>query len=303
MEDTSPSSAEPSSSSTPYPTPDDDPVVPEESLAFLSDWTGHHDLEALRSHVLDFWRKNKAKYHTYCCIQQLHFLSPRLPSHPHYPDFLRVMTASSSANNTAGTPLPRRQMIELGCCFGTDLRYLISQGIAPDCIVATDLHRGYYDLGKELYGFPSPTAIANEKKLDLVRTAFGDMAAIDDQDQDAFDVSALGFQSYFDYASCFAIFHVLSADQTTRFLERVWRILKPGGILFGWCVGAMEPCHWARTPNGDAPRFLHNAESLKAVMLEVGFSAVETEFIRRDAAPRTEWGVDNMGRVVFTATK
>eukprot|EP01097_Dermamoeba_algensis_P007014 TRINITY_DN4390_c0_g1_i1.p1 TRINITY_DN4390_c0_g1~~TRINITY_DN4390_c0_g1_i1.p1 ORF type:complete len:281 (-),score=54.69 TRINITY_DN4390_c0_g1_i1:347-1189(-) len=278
--------------STPYPTPDHEPTVTDESLAFLSNWTNVKDLNILRSHVLKFWTNNKAKYHTYRCIQELMFLQPRICLHPFYEQFIQKIKSPSSTS----------RVIELGCCFGTDARFLLSQGVPADRLVVTDLHSGYFDLGKELFTLPSSSnEQSQENKLAQVQATFGDMAASHDEVEGAINVHKLGFESHFDYASCFAIFHVLSAEQTLNFIKRVLRMLKPGGVPFGWSVGSLQPGEWAKTPKGDAPRYLHNADSLKALLLETGFSSAHVDSIAHRNSPiQME---ENKCRLVFTATK
>ena len=49
-------------------------------------------------------------------------------------------------------------------------------------------------------------------------------------------------------------------------------------------MGAEEPSEWSKVPNGDAPRFLHNADSLAALMREAGYKDVDVRAVPREDA-------------------
>eukprot|EP00271_Cylindrocystis_brebissonii_P022498 TRINITY_DN8685_c0_g1_i1.p1 TRINITY_DN8685_c0_g1~~TRINITY_DN8685_c0_g1_i1.p1 ORF type:complete len:343 (-),score=51.37 TRINITY_DN8685_c0_g1_i1:307-1335(-) len=274
-------------------------------------------LPSLRQHVLQFWRHNKAKFHTYKCIQRAGFLVPRFPSHPFCDEFLFAMKESPG----------KAKVLETGCCYGTDVRFLLSKGIAPASIFATDLHSGYYDLGKELFltANPSPANQHNEEQLARVQTKFGDLTAANDvavtadaaladlaaADGDVastFRVKEWGFESCFNFVSAFAVLHVFSADQTIHYLRRILQMLKAGGVLFGWCVGCNMPIDWGLTPQGDKTRFLHSKLSLHDTMKGIGFQEVDIEFVEHFGGKaalegKAGDGKSDKGYLIFTAKK
>ena len=98
-------------------------LVSDKELEFLSKWTSKSNIESLRAHVLSLWRICKEKYHTYVCIERFAFLNPRMPNHFAYPTLLAKMKPSDPSNSP--------KLIDVGCCFGQDVR----QGISTKLIV------------------------------------------------------------------------------------------------------------------------------------------------------------------------
>lgn len=286
---------------------DGEPLVPDEALQLLASWTGTSDLPFLRSHVLSFWRSSRAKHHTYKCIQELGFLHPRFPTHPSYTEFIQVMLSD-----------PSRRVLEVGCCFGTDVRFLLLQGVQPSQVVATDLHSGYYELGKEFFSVSKTettgtarSGFSKEQAVSEVRTVFGDIAATHDTDPQAVNLADFILREGFDFVSCFAVLHVLSKDQVKQCLGRLYKVLKPGGTLFGWCVGRTEPGLWMPTPDGKAQRYLHSPSSLMQELEAAGFSSIICSELQLEEAwvqaaigqHRVQAEMERVMRISFTCKK
>ena len=70
------------------------------------------------------------------------------------------------------------------------------------------------------------------------------------------------------------------------------------------CVGAEQPSEWAHTPaDREVPRFLHSADSLAALMREVGFKNVDVKAVpREDASPEGDFGPTKV-YLMFTGFK
>lgn len=237
-------------------------ALTEDELWFLQEWTNHEvESAVLKRFVVDFWKKHKDNYHMYGCIQDLQFLQPRL-----------ALSEESGKLIDDLVTHPEKRWLELGCCFGTDLRYLISKGVAPASLAASDIHDGYFKLGKELFSVPSSvSAKKNEEKVEQVESVFGDMAS-EDTKEGGLDLSGLGWEGRFDYVSCFAILHVLSESQIRVFLKHVFQTLKPGAMAIGVTVASDTPRTWRKTPDGKDVRFLHSQASLTELVQELGYT-------------------------------
>ncbi|KAI8612579.1 hypothetical protein BC830DRAFT_549929 [Chytriomyces sp. MP71] len=204
--------------------------------------------------------------HIFKCIQERVFAEPRVHNHPSYPD---IHVKLNNSNFT---------VLELGCCYGTDARKMLSDGLDESRLTVSDVNAAYFELGNSVL-FRSP--------LNGVKRVFGDLAVpVSESDV----VATNGMVAAYDAVSCQAILHVLSKAQLNAFLGQMFRCLKQGGILFGTCVGSFEggAREWGVVPSkglhlaGDAQlasagtsRFLLDSVSLEALLKEVGFSRVD----------------------------
>ncbi|MEW5313535.1 MAG: hypothetical protein WDW38_005095 [Sanguina aurantia] len=260
-----------------------DMLLPDKQLKFLSAYTGITDLESLRQHVLLVWQEVKKNQHVYCCIQAMSFLAPKVQDHPQYKAVLAASALhkqqqqqSGGGSNTTTTPL---QILDLGCCFGQDTRQLLMDGIPAGGIIASDIHDGYWQAGRQLFKDDTNPA----SRLAGVRTLFTDMAA-DPGAEGCVDLSAEGLEGSVSFVYALAVLHVLSRQQCVQMLQRVHDMLLPGvGTFFGWTVGAEVEAEWAKTPTGEAPRYLHSKASLAKLFEELGYdevSVTEADFTR-----------------------
>jgi len=140
-------------------------LIPDEDLEFISKWTSESNLETLRFHLLKLWRICKEKYHTYVCIERFLFLKPRLQKHFAYKSLLEKLKSQDSQI--------RKKVIDVGCCFGQDIRHLILDGIETKDIYAVDIHDGYWNVGREFY---MDNLSHLSTRLDGITTLFEDFA-------------------------------------------------------------------------------------------------------------------------------
>ncbi|KAK9837326.1 hypothetical protein WJX81_006410 [Elliptochloris bilobata] len=234
--------------------------ITNEELQFLSDYTGEHDLVALRKHVLHVWHAVKAKCWTFGCIQVFRFLQPKIVDHPFFPS---VVEAGRSAD-------ANQLFMDVGCCFGQELRKLILDGYPEACVVASDLTPDYWNFGLELF---------KDKGRLRVRTAFGsltDLAFVSKRP----DAAAAALVGAVTYLWAGAVLHVLSKGDAERFVASAHILLAPGGVFFGSTGGSEEAGEWWLTPDGQRKRYLHSPGTLTALLESAGFSDVEVQSYR-----------------------
>lgn len=111
--------------------------------------------------------------HVYKCITRTQFLNPRVPSIPLFQAQFRKDSRNSQDpsqqqqdGDEAKKELHDCRVLEIGSCFGTEVRGLIRLGVPASHVVATDVVDGYWRLGTQLYG-DAPSG---------VETHFTDMA-------------------------------------------------------------------------------------------------------------------------------
>ncbi|KAJ3034233.1 hypothetical protein HDV00_005253 [Rhizophlyctis rosea] len=234
------------------------PEIPDDALANLSRYTGEKDLNVLRQHVVDLVQDVKRTQHVYGCISNILFLDPRVQVHPYYETFIAAQT-------------PTTRTLEVGVCFGTDLRRYVQDGVNPASVTVADLHDGYWQLGGRLYGDEGKNG-----KIQGVKTVFGDFAAVDGAPR-AVDLRKEGLEEQFDFIVNILVLHVFSKPEGRRFLTRLFNSLKSGGTLFGQCGGSTHEGPWdSQNIGGTEVRWRHSAASLKQLLEEIGFVDVQT---------------------------
>lgn len=241
--------------------PDPLTLLPDPDLDFLSKWTSCADLPLLRSHVLSLWQICKSHYHSYRCIEHLMFLRPRLSRHFGYETLLKKLKEAGAT------------VMDMGTCFGQEVRNLILEGVDQKSITVSDIHDGYWNAGREF--FMDNLAHASTR-LDGITTVFDDFAQAFPLPEGSTNKLVDAFQLHFNAVICQMVFHVLSKEQTENLTKRLSRMLKSGGLLIGSCVGSdQEAGSWGFTPKGDGVRFLQNEKSIFELLESNGFENIE----------------------------
>ncbi|KAI0322177.1 hypothetical protein OF83DRAFT_1167837 [Amylostereum chailletii] len=107
--------------------------------AFFKQQTGIQDDAELKAHIVNIQAKAFA-IHPYPCIRQLAWTQLKISRLFPYNDLLKLGAERDGAI-----------FLEMGCCFGNDLRKAIADGYPQQNVVATDLHQAFWDLGHELF--------------------------------------------------------------------------------------------------------------------------------------------------------
>lgn len=192
----------------------------------------------------------KSEHHVYACIQRALFTKPRIAKHPQY------------ASVIANVHKLQYKVLELGCCFGTDARKLISDGLLPGQLWVSDLHDAYWNIGRSTLFKDEPP----------VHKLFVDFSCASDSIP----------SSHFSAVSCQMVLHVLSRGQCEGLLANIVLSLKPGGLLFGSCIGTIQQAHdWLATPTKGLPgrkeerRHRHSKASLAELLARLGYTQIE----------------------------
>ncbi|KAL8719434.1 MAG: hypothetical protein Q9225_003557 [Loekoesia sp. 1 TL-2023] len=211
----------------------------------------------LEQHVIAI-REKAWDVYPYPCIGQFLFLNLTINLSPYYPTLLSRLRDDNQT------------LLDLGCCFGQDVRKLVSDGAPSQNIYGADLYGEFMELGYELFRDRKtlkstffPTDILNERDL-LLKGLDGEM-----------DVVYLGlFLHHFDFETC------------VKVCVRISKLLKPQpgslvmGVQVGSLVGDTKPIP---IPSGGI-LWRHDVESFQRVWEEVG------------AITGTKWKVE--GRLV-----
>lgn len=177
-------------------------------LQFLSQWTGNYNIGDVRDHVSRTWISVVADFHAYQCIEKFKFLTPRITTHFRFESLAQFLRLCENEFKLA----------DIGCCFGQETRFLISQGFSSSNFFALDVHDGYWKAGLRFF---QDCPISAQGKLHGVKTCFGDFAGEEIPSND----ETGDMTSLFDCVVCLSVLHVLTRAQSEQMLKNTFKML------------------------------------------------------------------------------
>ncbi|KAI5201649.1 hypothetical protein E4T39_05161 [Aureobasidium subglaciale] len=194
------------------------------------------------SHVLNI-RDKAWEVFPYPCIGQFRFLDMPLGGFHAYPEIVRRLKSGSE------------RYLDLGCCFGQDIRRLVTDGVPDEALIGSDLHQGFLDLGYSLF-----------KDEGRLKSEF--IAA------DVFESeSALTpLEGKIDIIHASSFFHLFGYEGQKKIARRVVQLLKPqkDSLLVGRQVGNINAHEEESSASGSGNMFLQNVDSWKQMWSEIG---------------------------------
>jgi len=203
----------------------------------------------LESHVYAI-RDKAWQIWPYPCIGQFRFLDLGISLNPYY---ALVLARLKTGNEN---------FLDLGCCFGQELRKLAADGAPPERLYGTDLRPEFFDLGYKLFRDKDTL-----KSRFIAADIFDPKSELHELDGKIDVIYAGSFLHLFDYKgqfdACKAIVNLLRD--------------KKDSMLLGRQVGNLTPGERVHRTNGGQSMYRHNAESFKKMWDEVG-KATGTKF-------------------------
>ncbi|KAK6008067.1 hypothetical protein QM012_004881 [Aureobasidium pullulans] len=193
-------------------------------------------------HVLRI-REKAWEVFPYPCIGGFRFLDMPLAGFDTYPEIVKRL---KSGNET---------YLDLGCCFGQDIRRLVADGVPDEVLIGSDLHQGFLDLGYDLF-----------KDKGRLRSKF--IAA------DVFESESklTPLEGSIDILHTSSFFHLFGYEGQKKIARRVVQLLKPkkDSLLVGRQVGNIRAHEEESSASGSGNMFLQNVESWKQMWKEIG---------------------------------
>ncbi|KAH8592180.1 hypothetical protein B0O99DRAFT_689957 [Bisporella sp. PMI_857] len=222
--------------------------------------------EDVISHVLAVYQKAINHADVYPCVTNYRFLRPLITEHPLYHEtILPRLLATTITDPNAKTKPPPQTILDMGCCFGQDLRALAYAGVPGASLYGVDLHPEYLSLGYALYRdshiIPSANMIAGD-----IFDAAG-----------PFDV----LKGKMDMIHIISFLHLFSYEDQVKACTRMVQFLRPltetdteldGPLIFGRQTGSIDPGTRIRELS-DGKRtelFIHSAATFERLWKEVG---------------------------------
>ncbi|KAI9059638.1 hypothetical protein FKP32DRAFT_1596194 [Trametes sanguinea] len=236
--------------------------IDEEASEFMKTTTGIQDPEEIKEHILAVQAEAYAIY-PYPCIRRFAFLSLKLARLPAYKQLL-----------TLGRERKGAIFLDIGCCFGNDIRKAVLDGYPVENVVASDLHSEYWALGHKLFKttqetFPVPFIPGDAfdpAHLEPVSPFYSPPDTPRPQLETLTSLNPL--RGYVSAIHASAFFHLFDEDQQFKLAQALAGLLspEPGSMLLGAHGGRQDKGY--RTETGARPRahgggsmFCHSPES------------------------------------------
>ncbi|ORX92606.1 S-adenosyl-L-methionine-dependent methyltransferase [Basidiobolus meristosporus CBS 931.73] len=227
-------------------------VLSEENYQLFSEYLGWSDREAIFQHVSQVRDKALNVFQFYIVSE---FKLLRMKTHPFYPSLLALSKKREDL-----------KLLDLGCCFGADLRKLSLDGFPAGNLTGLDISTDFLELGYELF-----------KDKDTSPTKFISADILSDD----WPTKVAGLE--FDIIYLGSFLHLFSQSQQEKILERVSHLLKPNGILFGRNLGSGEKepiCYMSERLKGE--RFFYTPQLLTETLKSLGFGDIDVVTIPKE---------------------
>lgn len=227
-------------------------------LEFFKAQTGIQDEEELKKHVVHV-QQEAWKVHQYGCIRGFVFTRFKISRLPAYKQLLKLGKEREGAI-----------FLDVGCCFGNEIRKAVSDGFPGENTIGTDLHGDFFELGNKLFksDFPGHFIPGDALDSDFLKivppfysapvTPRPDLRSLKTLTPLLGHVSAINASSFF---------HLFDEPQQLEVGRALAGLLspEPGSLIFGEHAG--RPVKGYRTdglPRDDGSyEFCHSPETWK----------------------------------------
>ena len=187
-------------------------------------------------------RERAWKIYPYPCIGRFRFLEFALSRSTRYRDILDRLKSG-------------QKLLDLGCCFGQDIRKLVQDGAPAGNLLGADLRKDFMELGYDLF---------------LDRSTLSTTFFV----ADVFDMSTLnGVAGRIDIVHIGSFLHLFSWEKQREAAAHISKLLRRsvGSLIVGNQTGSMQPGEYPLKVDSDETMYRHNASSFEKLWNEVGF--------------------------------
>ncbi|KAE9372774.1 hypothetical protein N431DRAFT_467011 [Stipitochalara longipes BDJ] len=201
----------------------------------------HLPPDKIQTHVLKK-REEAWKIFPFPCIGQMRFLDFSLAKMPSYDNILERLCDSTA---------PAR-LLDVGCCFGQDLRRLVADGAPSEHLVGLELESQFLDLGFDLF-------VDHE----LFK---GQMIAGNLFDESP-NAPLASLRGSIDIAHAASFFHLFNWDDQVNAGVHLVRLMRntPGALVLGRQLGSSTGEERPSPTNPNSKMYYHSPDSFKAL--------------------------------------
>ena len=199
--------------------------------------------------VVPLQRERAWKIHPYPCVGRFRFLDLSISLHPLYPDVLARLRNSS----------PPQTLLDLGCCFGQDIRRLVADGASGENLYGVDLRLDFLELGYELF---------QDKGTLKAHFLEGDVFEEDAEAESGKDLSKL--DGKIDVIHVASFLHLFAWEEQVRVGMRMVKLMTEDSLVFGRQVGTTMPGVYARRTDKSRTRYSHDPDTFQKLWDVIG---------------------------------
>lgn len=214
------------------------------------------------------------------CIGRLRFLSLNLSTYKEYPDILQTLKSDPSA-----------RLLDVGTCFGQDMRKLVADGVDQSHLAGLDLVSDFKALGSELF-----------RDADTFNYDFYVRDILDD------NADWAPLEKQFDILHITSFLHIWNREKQLQAAQRLVTFAKPkpGTLIIGGGLGSTVAGEWPDL-EGTGTNFRQSEQSIVEFWDEVGSLTdtkwrVESNYFqppRMKNLKAEKWADPNMGILTF----
>ncbi|KZT63650.1 hypothetical protein DAEQUDRAFT_733588 [Daedalea quercina L-15889] len=208
----------------------------EDESAFFKAQTGIDNDEALRKHILKA-QKDAYEVWPFPCIRRFSFTKLKISRLPAYPQLVAI-----------GKNRPGAILLDLGTCFGNDLRKAVADGFPVRNTIGTDIEPAFWQLGHKLFNSTPDTFPSTFLPGDVFDSAFLGLQPLPTAIPDAPAPALEGLTSLnplhgrVSVIHASAIFHLFEESKQRELAHAVAGLLSPehGSLMLGRHAAAPE---------------------------------------------------------------
>lgn len=193
------------------------------------------------------------------CIGQWIFVEQSLLNFPEFHTLLNRIRKGSS-------------VLDLGCCFGQDLRLFAAHGAPTDSMYGIDINEELWNLGYELF-----------RDREKMHAAFFKWDILDE------NLELVELIGKCDIVIACQFFHLFSLQDQKKALKRCVRLCSEHATLVGYQRGQLEPRNVQR-PWGEM--YIHNVFSLQKLWEAVSEETNTNWDVHCSVIEFSEWGME-----------
>ncbi|KAI0639006.1 hypothetical protein C8Q77DRAFT_24119 [Trametes polyzona] len=202
-------------------------------LLFIKAQTGIEDEDELKRHIISV-TKEAYRVIPFPCIRRFSFLKLRLSQLPSYDRLLKMGREHEDAI-----------LLDLGCCFGNDVRAAAVDGFPPEKIVASDLYSDYWSLSHKLFNstpesFPATFIAGDAFDSNHLAVAPPVFAPVKGPPPDLSGLTSLN--PLYSHVAAIHASSFFNEEQQVHLARALARLLSPlpGSMIFGSHAGAPQ---------------------------------------------------------------
>ena len=258
--------------------------ISQDTRKFLKFYGNKNIFEMIKK-ANDF-RDKALNVYEYRCIKYSMFIMPRMNRTSRFKTDITPKLLSSK----------KTSILDIGCCFGTDLRYCLFVGCHKEQILGVDISQDFINLGFEFF---------NDKHQ--LNDRFITMNVLDENGKNFIDLALkLNNNKKFDVIHIGNIYHLLT-ENDCKLLTKIASslLVDKNGIIFGGTVGVeSKPGVYRRRKGNNKQhkmRYLHNKDSLRTLFENDGnFKCVSVSINNRSVQKMTQYRKPISGETHYT---